>query len=100
MVLIITVKVVNAEVDQHESILQCDVIIFNQVQECTQQSRKKGKKRQCVSKIERHVRDQTCFSKLVNFVVVIKIGGTWPRGQRGALASRRSQVRIPVVAVN
>jgi hypothetical protein len=27
-------------------------------------------------------------------------GGTWPSGQRGALVSRRSQVRIPTVAVN
>jgi hypothetical protein len=27
-------------------------------------------------------------------------GGTWPSGQRGALASWRSQVRIPAVAVN
>jgi hypothetical protein len=27
-------------------------------------------------------------------------GGTWPSGQRGALASQRSQVRIPAVAVN
>jgi hypothetical protein len=27
-------------------------------------------------------------------------GGTWPSSQRGALAARRSQVRIPVVAVN
>jgi hypothetical protein len=27
-------------------------------------------------------------------------GGSWPSGQRGALASRRSQTRIPAVAVN
>jgi hypothetical protein len=27
-------------------------------------------------------------------------GGTWPSSQRGALASRRSQVRIPAEAVN
>jgi hypothetical protein len=27
-------------------------------------------------------------------------GATWLSGQRGALASWRSQVRIPVVAVN
>jgi hypothetical protein len=27
-------------------------------------------------------------------------GGTWPSGQRGALASRRSQAQIPAVAVN
>jgi hypothetical protein len=26
--------------------------------------------------------------------------GTWPSGQGGALASQRSQVRIPAVAVN
>jgi hypothetical protein len=26
--------------------------------------------------------------------------GTWPSGQKGALASWRSQVRIPVMAVN
>jgi hypothetical protein len=27
-------------------------------------------------------------------------GGTWPSGQRGALASQSSQVQIPAVAVN
>jgi hypothetical protein len=28
------------------------------------------------------------------------MGGTWPSGQRGALACRRSQVRIPAMVVN
>jgi hypothetical protein len=37
---------------------------------------------------------------ITNIFCALFVGGTCPSGQRGALAFRRSQFRIPAVAVN
>jgi hypothetical protein len=51
------------------------------------------------SSLNKHMR-VSALSIFVNNNHMVDGGGTWPSGQRGALASRRSQVPIPAVAVN
>jgi hypothetical protein len=66
--------------------------------------------RDCCTRLPNHPRwVRTWYSKFLHYLQPVNrnklfllfcVGGSWPSGERGALACRRSQVQIPTVAVN